>query len=603
MSRQANTFLRGKIFPLLCSLTLLPAVVSVSQAETAENTTRVEITVQETSGQWTPRVWRNFVQHGPVGSNLPDFSRAGYRMGTNVLHAASSPIFNVTDRRYGAIPNDGIDDTAPIQDAIDAAAAAGGGVVFLPAGRYDLKKLNSSPLYIRTSNIVLRGERLDGSSTTLFVHSPGPDKPVRRLGTVPGDKAARATGAAIAVVGSEERKLVASYSSDVLRGQRIVRVSNSQKLQAGQMVVIEYTDPAIDTANPKPEKADLVKQLTHPFRLTPDQIDTFGKTGQTVSWIVRIEKIIDSRTIQLTKPARFNQYLRYTPKIYSFSGVSEIGIETLAIGSSWQGGYRHHKPFKDVKGVVARTAKEQDYLWNGIWMSNTVDSWIRDVTFTDLTQGAILTHCADTSLKNLVFTGKSGHAGITLGRCNGVLVQNSHFHAPLVHPVTLTMLSSGNVVTDATNHYRGRDDYSGTDTVLDFHGMFPFENLFDNLEGFYICPGGDMSVLPHAGVRNVFWNILAPREMNCYTNNDETTSTEFMRTYAYIQTSSKSTGTMYEHLPQAFYIGIQRQEGLAVTIAGYDADFRNDWLTIEGVNRPGLSFPSLYEKQKELEHE
>lgn len=607
MNTQTRSFFLGKIicrFSLICALTLLPHAVFASQADTAEKTIIVEKNGLQTSGkQWTPQVWLQYVQDGPVGSNLPDFSRTGYRMGTMEPPAVISPVYNVTDPRYGAVPDDGIDDTAPIQRAIDTAADEGGGVVFLPVGRYDLKmEADSSPLYIRASNIVLRGERAGDSISTLFLHSPGPDAPVRRLGTVPGDKAARATGAAIAVIGSEERTLLSAYSGDVLRGEKIVQVSGSQKLRAGQMVVIEYTDPAIDTANPAPGKADLVKQLTYPFQLTADQIDTFGKTGRTVSWIVQIERIIDSRTIQLAKPARFNQYLRYSPKIYSFSGVSEIGIETLAIGSSWLGGYRHHKHFKDVKGVVIRTAKEQDYLWNGIWMSNAVDSWVRDVTFTDLTQGAILTYCADTILKNLAFKGKAGHAGITLGRSNGVLVQNSHFYAPLVHPVTLTMLSSGNVVTNATTHYRGRDDYSETDTVLDFHGMFPFENLFDNLNGFYICPGGDMSVLPHAGVRNVFWNITAPREMSCYTKNDETSSTEFMRTYTYIQTSSKSPATMYEHLPQAFYIGIQRQEGLPLTIGGHNEDFQDNWVTIEGINSPGLSLPSLYEGQKGLEH-
>ena len=40
--------------------------------------------------------------------------------------------------RFGAIPDDGIDDTAAIQDAIAFAAQHGGNTVFLPTGVYDI---------------------------------------------------------------------------------------------------------------------------------------------------------------------------------------------------------------------------------------------------------------------------------------------------------------------------------------------------------------------------------------------------------------------------------------------------------------------------------
>lgn len=39
---------------------------------------------------------------------------------------------------YGAIANDGLDDTAAIQKAIDALSAAGGGTIIFPPGRYDI---------------------------------------------------------------------------------------------------------------------------------------------------------------------------------------------------------------------------------------------------------------------------------------------------------------------------------------------------------------------------------------------------------------------------------------------------------------------------------
>lgn len=54
---------------------------------------------------------------------------------------------------FGAIPNDGTSDLAATRQAIDAAAAAGGGIVFFPAGTY-----NFEDSLLLKSGVVLRGE-------------------------------------------------------------------------------------------------------------------------------------------------------------------------------------------------------------------------------------------------------------------------------------------------------------------------------------------------------------------------------------------------------------------------------------------------------------
>lgn len=544
---------------------------------------------------WIPAVWTEYQAEGPTGSRLPDFSRAGYAMGSRPIPGVEGPVFDVTDPRFGAIPDDGRDDTAAIQAAVDAAGAAGGGVVLLPRGRYEIRKTANAPyLRITRDHVVLRGEGNGPGGTLLVLGSPGPAGAVRRLGTVPALQEPR-SGAAVAVIGPEAREALTEYTESLLRGGRRVAVSDTSRLSVGQLVVIEFEDPRIDVEHPAPEKADMAAQLTHPFRLTEDQVDTFGAAGRKITWIVRIAEIPDRRTVVLAKPARFDQLLRYRPRIHAFHGVEGVGIEDLRIESRWPGNYRHHKPHVGKDGAVIRTAREQDYLWNGIWMSYAVDGWVRGITFKDLTQGVIVSHSADLTLRDLRFEGIDGHAGVTIGRSNDVLLTGAEFFARLVHPVTLTMMASGNVVTDCEAHYDGRDDETATDAVIDFHGMFPFENLFENLRGFYICPGGDMSVLPHAGVRNVFWNIEAPRRMSCYVCDEEA---EFARTFAYEGTSSGTPATMYEHVPQAFFIGIRKRGGGAVAIGGDARDRRNAWMTVEGLNRPGIGIPSLYEAQR-----
>lgn len=62
-----------------------------------------------------------------------------------------SQIYNVTT--FGATPNDGLDDLSAIRAAIDAAHIAGGGVVYFPAGTYEV-----SDSLILKSGVILRGE-------------------------------------------------------------------------------------------------------------------------------------------------------------------------------------------------------------------------------------------------------------------------------------------------------------------------------------------------------------------------------------------------------------------------------------------------------------
>ena len=74
-------------------------------------------------------------------------------------------IYNVST--YGAIPNDQTDDRTAIMAAIDAAHAAGGGVVFFPAGNY----IVSDSLFLKTG-VILRGENPNVADATDTTYLP-----------------------------------------------------------------------------------------------------------------------------------------------------------------------------------------------------------------------------------------------------------------------------------------------------------------------------------------------------------------------------------------------------------------------------------------------
>src|SRR5262249_36499772 len=74
---------------------------------------------------------------------------------------ASSSVVSVSD--FGAIPNDGVDDTAAIQRAIDALPRSGGpvgGLVLFPAGRFNTVRPIQLP-----SGVWLRGQ---GNATSIY---------------------------------------------------------------------------------------------------------------------------------------------------------------------------------------------------------------------------------------------------------------------------------------------------------------------------------------------------------------------------------------------------------------------------------------------------
>ena len=87
------------------------------------------------------------------GRFLHDFSYAGYANGEEPLPVVEIPVLNVV-QDFGADPSGQMDATSAFQDALDQAAAAGGGVVFVPAGLYRLDGL----LSVRASHVILRGE-------------------------------------------------------------------------------------------------------------------------------------------------------------------------------------------------------------------------------------------------------------------------------------------------------------------------------------------------------------------------------------------------------------------------------------------------------------
>ncbi len=72
------------------------------------------------------------------------------------------PAINVKDAAFGAVGDGVTDDTAALQAAVNAAVAAGGGLVYFPIGNY----LNTGTLTVNGNGVVLAGQSTTGSKIT-----------------------------------------------------------------------------------------------------------------------------------------------------------------------------------------------------------------------------------------------------------------------------------------------------------------------------------------------------------------------------------------------------------------------------------------------------
>jgi len=542
------------------------------------------------------QVWQDYVKEGPVGKNLPDFSYAGCDEAAIVEKGNYA---DVTESKYGAIPDDNNDDRDAIQAAINDVGSRGGGVVFFPEGRYNIRGGKATDvIQIKHDNIILRGVGKDErgrQDTILFLERDSSEGKQGQPGTIDNDIRQNAL---IQIMGNESAQQLAVLTQNAYRGDTIIEVDDTSSLYEGRVIRIELVDP-LNLDNPDPSQIDLIGKLTEPRQIQEHEDYTYAKDYvKTIYWIARVKRVISSTKVELNHPLRVDHLLRYKPRIINFNeALTGIGIEDLGLESDWPGQFVHHKPYpywRKNKDSVRET-QEQDYRWVGIWVCRAVDCWIDNVDLRDFTQGIIMTHASYLTVQDITLWGTEGHAGITLSMSFNNLFKNIDLVQRTVHPLSLRCWCCGNVFTQCTAHYDKRDHLSATAPVIDFHGIFPYENLFECLKGFYVSSGGLEAVHPHSGVRNVFWNITTPPQIDRYPDppcvDDEFFNANFV-----------DRDVMYKEYPQSFVVGIRAPEGsdLIVKVAGKSTDHVSEWAAVELLNRELDNNHSLYEAQVAL---
>ena len=444
----------------------------------------------------------------PPGESVPfasakliqDFSYAGYRRGEEVIPNIAGPVFNVTT--YGADATGINDSTVSIQNAIDAAAAAGGGVVFLPSGTFRVSPQGTQTycLRISTSNIVLRGA---GTAATFLLNT-----------------SYTMTGKAVIQVAPPSTSLgtVRNINADLPGPTRRIPVNNAGSFVPGNIVRIQwsFTDDWIiennqqtwwNATNGRPGDATYFREVV--------------ATNAAEGWI------------EVDVPTRYSIKTRDAASVRTIGGqLTHVGIESLAIGNLQHPGNQWGENDYTVEGTSAYDAHAS---WL-IRISNVRDSWISGVhsrqaatnnrTCHMLSNGISLTSCLRVTVQNCQMRrpqyGGGGGNGYMyrVQTSNECLVKNSIADFSRHGFVVSHAGTSGNVFHQcedqetqrATGSTTNGSGYTTGGSGSDNHMHFSHSNLWDQCHAhnsFYTAHHRTTSgTVPHGltSAHAVYWN-------------------------------------------------------------------------------------------------
>jgi hypothetical protein len=409
-------------------------------------------------------LWNNFVQAKANGTQptLPDFSYAGYKRSDVAIPNITGPVFNVTS--YGASPNNTGFDDAGIQAAIDAAEAAGGGVVFFPAGQYRVAPTEDSTKWIsiQGSNIVLRGAGSGTGGSDILMVSKKQGGKMFRIGPASGWGATT----------------VANVTAAATRETFWVTVDSTSQLSVGQIVVLKHQDTEYNSF------------YFNNMPLDPDWVRVVG-SGVGVHEMHEIAEIASGNRVRFKEPLHFTIRLDSTPwRLDRVSPLREVGIENLRFSGSWDTypeTFVHHKDWIHDSG------------WSLISWRESVNCWVRNVEFRNFNDALGTDSVGWMTIENVRFTGKKGHSSIGGRRGYGMLVRDAVDTASTHHGPDTGYNLVGAVYLRFT---------MAVNASVDNHGGVPHACLLDDVTGGVLTGnGGPIDNYPHTGRYYTLWNF------------------------------------------------------------------------------------------------
>ncbi len=509
---------------------------------------------------WMPRILT-----GEAGVYLRDWSFAGYRWGEE---APPRPGATLDVRDFGAVPSDGKDDTTAILTALAAAHQMPGLVVLeLPPGRFIVRDI----LRITRSHFILRGAGSDVGGTVLAI--PVALKDLRRPRSldelqeylIRGDKRDKVSGDIFSVYSwaggfiwpQVPGKRVYPYLAerdappDVLaraltgrRGGHMIGVDDAVDLAVGDAVRIEWY-------NTEGERGSLLAHLYMSEKVPIGARHWENPTRALIFQDVTITAI-DGDRVTIKEPLLHDLRPAWGTVLTRTPLLEEVGIEDLRIEFPKTRYAGHHI--------------ESGY--NAIYLTSLRHAWVRDVAIVNADSAILSDDVSQTTIEDVEVTGRPLHYGIHIGRTSGVLARRIRIAASAQHPLSFNTYAKASVFTDVDLL---------VDARLDQHRGSNHQNLFDNIRIIEASSkpkifkrGGASYWRPTHGAFNTLWNIQIRFTADVPAGKPVRLKGEKEGPHARIVGFSANRDVRFNYGPDAY---------------------------LEGINRPGIAVPSLYEHQ------
>ncbi len=407
---------------------------------------------------------------------LPDFSYAGYKFGMEEVPGASGKVINVS--KYGAKPNDGVDDTQGIKDAIAAANNVKGAVtVRFHAGKFIITDI----IEVTRSDIVLQGSGRSEAGTTLYFPRPlrmvddgGKLSEIRKY-LVKYEKRQRDKDANLDVLFSEyswtsgfiwigrkghrsyayleeyDRPADPSLSTGLngQRGKRTIKVTNAASFTPGQRIQVLWH-------NRQGENGALVQSL---YNNTEAKVGSRHWTSPEKPLVKQrtVVESVNGDTITIADTLLHDINADLPANLTAWAPLENVGVEDFRFEFAASPYFGHHV--------------EQGY--NGVYLTDSADSWVRNLTFLNADSGIISYDSANVTISDIRSIGdRPAHYAVHMGNVHNFLAERVQVFNPVIHSLTFNTQSTRSVYKDA-------EVFSAA--VLDQHAGANHQNLFDNV--------------------------------------------------------------------------------------------------------------------------
>lgn len=430
---------------------------------------------------------------------IQDFSYAGYMRGEKPLPSPEGPVFDVTAPDFGADPTGSIDSTISIQTAIDAAARAGGGVVYLPAGKYRLAPPDGrrEALHINATGVVLRGAGRDQS----FLINTATDMRNKCV---------------IRVSGPQNGVWTADHPPGVavtrnLRGPtRVIPVETVEPFAAGDRVLVraDVTEAWIaEHHEPGWSGHAATFQFCYPRR------------------VLAVDR--EAKTVTLDAPTRYSLLKRENVRLHPAGPVIEqVGLEHFSIGNVQHPGdgwgndsfnNQQHAAWQVHNSYLIHFTRAVENSWISSVASFRPEDNERNVHMLSngirIDQGRLIT-LEGVSMQHVQYGGNGGNGySFRLHNAADNLITRSLASHNRHGFVFSGIASSGNVIhqsTDRRTRYAASHLPSGSGS--DHHMWFSHSNLIDNCladDSYFDAryrPFGSRVKHNITAAHSVFWN-------------------------------------------------------------------------------------------------